>query len=221
MDRYAARLLLTAVMLGTVAVSATLFSDALTQAGGSEPLPVQVQTEGESRQNDFRVQRFYLSVHAQTGQIHDMISVLDEEGMSVGNWQTEPDGSVTIGPLAPGIYYARALHTDYVCFSFSENAQVSVQAGSGWADGEQLFLTKYVPSRLDLCCTVPQQQEIVTLELVSADGQNYLQTGYVDNGSAQLTFDGLPAGTYELCRYGEVLQSVQLDGQMTLSVTLP
>lgn len=220
MDRYAARLLLTALMLGAVAVSATLFSDALTQTEGSEPLPAMVQTNRATGQNDRQEQRYFVAAQALTGRKQDMISVLDEEGMSAGNFMTDADGYADIGPLAPGIYYARAFHTDYVRFTLGENAEVSVQEGCGWADGERLYLTEFVPSRLELSCTVPQQQ-IVTLELVSAEGTSYLQTGYVEDGRTELVFDGLPADTYELCLNGKPLQTVPLDGKTSLCVELP
>lgn len=220
MDRYAARLLLTAVLFGAVAVSATLFSDALTQAAGSEPQPVSVRAETQKKTAEPNVPSYAVSVRTKAPEQAEFITVLDEEGAAVGNWQIAEDGITTVGPLVPGIYYAKGKYTGYAQFTLDENAAVSVQAGCGWADGEQLYLTDFEPSRLELTCT-RQASGLVTVVLEKSDGTQQERTGYVTDGEAVLTFDGLQPGTYDICLDGKVLRTTAVKGQVRLTVELP
>ena len=225
MDRYAARLLLTAVMFGAVAVSATLFSDALAQGAGSEPLPVPASRETERKETQTEsneLPSYYVSVQAEGGS--GFVTVLDEDGSAVGNWETEEDGDAVIGPLAPGIYYAKGNHTGYAQILLEDNAAISVQAGCGWADGERLYLTSYEPSRLELTCILPEGAEnigIVTLELLRSDGKRLEQTGWQENGKVSVVFDGLRQGTYDILLHGTVLRTTAVDGRTSLALTLP
>lgn len=219
MDRYAVRLLLTAVMFGAVTVSATLFSDALTQTAGSEPPPVPGSSETEIRQEPDKT-AYLVSVHTQRP--CSTVTVLDADGRQVASCRTDAQGDGQLGPLLPGNYFARANRTDYVLFSLSDNAAVSTQRGSGWADGERLYLTEYVPSRLDLTCELQEDETpILTVTLFGETGQTAEQTAYVTDGSAQLTFDGLPAGTYRICRGETELAAVKVDGQTKFTVAVP
>lgn len=221
MDRYAVRLLLTAVMFGAVAVSATLFSDALTQTAGSEPLPAPRSSETEQLQKPNIQTAYLVSVHTQRPS--GTVTVLDADGRQVTSCQTDAQGDGSVGPLLPGHYYARANRTDYVLFSLSENAAVCVQRGSGWADGERLYLTEYRPSRLDLTCKLPEEDDsvILTVTLQDETGQRSEQTGYVKDGAVQLVFDGLRAGTYQIFHGDTELATTQIDGRTSLTVTLP
>ena len=137
--------------------------------------------------------------------------------------QTDAQGDGSIGPLFPGHYYARASRTDYVLFSLSENAAVYVQRGSGWADGERLYLTEYRPSRLDLTCKLPEEDDsaILTVTLQDETGQRSEQTGYVKDGTVQLVFDGLRAGAYQIFHGDTEFATTQIDGRTSLTVTLP
>ena len=216
MDRYAARLLLTAVMFGAVAVSATLFSDARVQTAGSEP--PSVQTSAETEQVFSPDAAWYVAVR--TERPEQKITVLDENGHAYGQFEADADGDAAIGPLPAGIYFARTQSSGYVRFSVGEQAEVTAQAGSGWADGERLYLTDRLPSRLELTCRAPGRQ-LVTLSLRDEDGQPTERTARVENGSATLIFDGMQAGTYDICLEEAVLQTVKLDGRTSLTLTLP
>lgn len=221
MDKYAVRLLLTAVMFGAVAVSATLFSNALAQTAGSEPLSAPGRSETEFQQKSDSDKTAYLvSVH--TRRPDGTVTVLDADGRQVASCRTDAQGDGSVGPLLPGHYYARASRTDYVLFSLSDTAAVCVQRGSGWADGERLYLTEYVPSRLDLTCEVQDSDaSILTVTLKDGTGQEAEQTGYITNGSVQLVFDGIRAGTYGVF-WGETeLSVIEIDGQTSLTVTVP
>ncbi len=219
MDRYAVRLLLTAVMFGAVAVSATLFSDALTQTVGSEPPSVSGSSEAEIRHKPDKA-AYLVSVHTQRP--GSTVTVLDADGRQVASCRTDAQGDGCLGPLLPGNYFARANRTDYVLFSLSDNAAVSTQRGSGWADGERLYLTEYVPSRLDLTCKLQEDDtSILTLTLYGDAGQIAEQTAYVTNADAQFTFDGLMAGTYRICRGETELAAVEVDGQTRFTVVVP
>lgn len=220
MDRYAARLLLTAVLFGAVAVSATLFSDALTQTAGSEPQSVSVSRETAREQTDRQVPAYFISVRTEAAEQAGFITVLDEEGAAAGNWQTAQDGCTTVGPLSPGIYYAKGKNTGYAQFTVDENAAVSVQAGCGWADGEQLYLTDFEPSRLELTCT-RQTEGLVTLTLRKSDGAVTERTGYMTNGELLLIFDGLKPGTYDICLDDRTLRTTAVNGQVRLTLALP
>lgn len=226
MDRYTARLLLTAVMFGAVAVSATLFSDALTQSAGSEPQSVTVLTEMSLRstQEDGQMlPTFYLSVRTQMNSSNSYVTVLDSEGAAIGVWQTDADGSAVVGPLAAGDYYAKGSGTGYVRFTLHENAAVTVAMGCGWSDGELLHLTNCEPSRLEVICKQTQtaQSGVVTLTVKRADGVGYAQTDRWDNGTAVLLFDGLEQGIYDICLSDTVLETVAVDGNVTRTLTLP
>lgn len=221
MDRYAARLMLTALLFAAVTVSATLFSDAMTQTAESEPLSVSVSDQIR-QQKETDSNQYFISVSVKTPQSAGVITVLDEDGTLVGNWQADAESNAVIGPLAPGMYYVRAKHTGYAKLLLEENAAVYVQAGCGWADGERLYLTNYVPARLVLNCTQPNTPDgIVTLCLIRSDGQKIEQTAYLKNGSSQIVFDGLKAGTYEICFHESVLQTVVLEGFSECHVILP
>lgn len=224
MDRYAARLLLTAVMFGAVAVSATLFSDALAQGAGSEPLPVPASRETVKKvkqDSEKNAPTFYISVQA--GENTAFVTVLDEQGSAVGNWQTEENGNAAIGPFCPGIYYVKGNCTGYAQIILEDNAAVSVQAGFGWSDGERLFLTDYEPSRLELTCFLPGNAAdgIVTLELLRSDGERFEQTGWQKNGKVSIVFDGLRKGTYDILLHGTVLRTTAVNGRTSLALTLP
>lgn len=219
MDRYAARLLLTAVMFGAVAISATLFSDIPAQAAGSEPLPAAVYRE-TAQQTQTNTELYCVSVCTQQ-QAEAFVTVLNEDGYTVGNWWTDEEGCTVIGPLAPGTYYAKGKYTGYAKFTLADNAAVSVQAGYGWADGELLHLTDFEPSRLELTCTQGKESGIVTLTLKGVDGQSIERTGYLRDGTAELTFDGLQKGRYTLCQSDAELQTAEVDGCTSLTVALP
>lgn len=227
MDRYAARLLLTAIMFGAVAVSATLFSDALTQTAGSEPLPVAAYGETGRQETSHEMTsnmqtQYSVSVRTQPAAAAEFVTVLDAEGAAVGNWQTDEAGQTVIGPLVPGTYYARGKYTGYAQIILKDNAAVTVQAGCGWSDGEVLYLTDFEPSRLTINCTQPNANSgIVTLTLLAEDGQSYERTGILESGTATLIFDGLPAGAYELFHGNTGLQTFNIDGETSLSITLP
>lgn len=216
MDRYAARLLLTAVMFGAVAVSATLFSDAKAQTAGSEPPSVSALAETEQVFASDAVW-FVAVITEKPGQT---VTVLDEDGHAYGQYVTDEDGDGAIGPLPPGTYFARTQSSGYVRFSVGAQAEITAQAGSGWADGERLYLTDRLPSRLELTCKAPDRQ-LVTLLLRDEDGQPTERTARVENGSAVLIFDGMQAGAYEICLGETVLQTVKLDGRTSLTITLP
>ncbi len=219
MDRYAVRLLLTAVMFGAVAVSATLFSDALTQTAGSEPPAVSGSSETEIEQRPDKT-AYLVSVHTQRP--HGTVTVLDADGRQVASCRTDAQGDGQLGPLLPGSYFARANRTDYVLFSLADNAAISTQRGSGWADGERLYLTEYVPSRLELTCKLQEDKTpLLTVTLYGEAGQTVEQTAYVTDGIAQFTFDGLPAGTYRISREEAELAAVEVDGQTNLTLTVP
>lgn len=221
MDRYAARLLLTAVMFGAVAVSATLFSDARTQTAGSEPPSAAViaETEQTPQPNSADAQTAWL-VAVRTESPRQTVTVLDQDGHLIGTFHTDADGDAALGPFAPGTYFARSQSSGYVRFSVGEQAEVYAQAGSGWADGERLYLTDMLPSRLELACEAPGRQ-LVTLTLRDADGQPTERTAHVQNGAAFLVFDGMQAGTYDICLDDTVLRTVKLDGRTSLTLTLP
>lgn len=220
MDRYAVRLLLTAVMFGAVTVSATLFSDALAQTAGSEPLSVPRSSETEEYQKPNTQTAYLVSVH--TARPGSTVTVLDADGRQVASCRTDEQGDGSVGPLFPGRYFARANRTDYVLFSLAENAAVFAHKGSGWADGERLYLTEYVPSRLDLTCEVQEDETpLLTVTLYGEAGHTAEQTAYVTDRSAQFTFDGLPSDTYRVCRGETELAAVKVDGQTCLNVTLP
>lgn len=221
MDRYAVRLLLTAVMFGAVTVSATLFSDALAQTAESEPLSVPGSSETEERLQPNSTKTAYLvSVHTQA--CNETVAVLDEDGRAVAFCRTDAQKSGSVGPLEPGRYYAKAASTGYVSFTLADNAAVSVQAGSGWADGERLYFTAYEPAQLELTCEVPNgfHSAILTVTLRDEAGQKTEQTAYITDGEACFVFDGLCPGTYRVCHGETELAAVQIDGQTSLTVTL-
>lgn len=130
--------------------------------------------------------------------------------------------AVTSG-LEPGQYLAVSEQIGGVLFSLHENASVAVIGGSGWSDGEMVYLTTQQTGTVRVCRYVAKDAVDAadgTWYTYSLLGQDYASDRivHITMESEQeagdylqcCTFSGLPEGVYTLWENGTELQTVEV-----------
>lgn len=138
------------------------------------------------------------------------------------------EGEALTMAMPPGTYYLLQTDGSRVEFQLEENASLQVSGGHGWTDGEILYLQDEPGYRLQVVCWLTQEEfesgeyQICWLTLRHGEVIRSAALHFVpeqapeDNGyyCSSCSFRGLPAGTYQLERNGEIAANVKVSAQI-------
>lgn len=159
MNTYSSRLAWTGVMIGTLAMSATVFANSLppgnSAASTTAELTLLQQTEAPEPETDILAVMaseaepagpFFASLQVAEPPVAGHLFLCDETGCPLEEIPTDSRDICSIGPLFPGKYTFCQNGEEIIgSFRLLDNASLDETEGQVWTDGELLHLERFCP----------------------------------------------------------------------------
>ena len=137
--------------------------------------------------------------------------------------EVEPDsrGEAVLGPIAPGRYVLCRGQTAVGSFRLRGNAALTEAEGRLWTDGELLYLERFCPGTARLTVRLAQPG-CYSLQLWDRDGRVWTRElyGLEDSRVRTVEFGGLPPGLYTAVWRGTPLGQVEVAAGLTAEASL-